>query len=137
MSFIIISFIYYRYRIDKQSVMPDFDMKCSRYIQHTVSNQTMTLMKNYIEKMCQLASISKFQTDGKLLNKYFNSRTKLISSIINLDKSYLSSKDSTSENETFNNITQLPYLDMKNDNCSASRYESNLLNYFIDWSLMI
>ena len=133
MSFITISFIYCRYRIDKQSVMPDFEMKCSRYIQHTVSNQTMTLMKTYIEKMCQLASISKFQTDGKLLPRYLNSRTKLMSSIYNLDKSYLSSNDSTNENETINNITQFPYLEMKNDNCSASRYELNVLNYFKDW----
>ena len=132
MSFIIISFIYYRYRIDKQSVMPDFDMKCSRYIQHTVSNQTMTLMKNYIEKMCQLTSISKFQPDGKLLHRYLNSRKKLMSSIFNLDKSYLISNDSRNENETINSIKQFPYLEMKNDNCSAARYESNVLNYFID-----
>ena len=87
--------------------------------------------------MCQLASISKFQTDGKLLNRYFNSRTKLISSIINLDKSHLSSNDSANENETSNNITQFPYLEMKNDNCSASRYASNVLNYLIDWSFNI
>ena len=71
--------------------------------------------------MCQLASISKFQTDGKLFNRYFNSRTKLMSSILNPDKSYLSSKDSTNENETLKNITQLPYLEMKNDTCSTSR----------------
>ena len=131
------SFIYCRYRIDKQSIMSGFEMKCSTYIQQTVSNQTMTLMRTYIEKMCQLASISKFQTDGKLLNRYFNSRTKLISSIINLDKSNLSSNDSTNENETSNNITQFPYLEMKNDNCSTARYESNVLNCYIDWSLMI
>ena len=117
--------------------MSGFEMKCSTYIQHTVSNQTRTLMKTYIEKMCQLASISKFQTDGKLLNRYFNSRTKLMSSILNPDKSYLSSKDSTNENETFNNVTQFPYLEMKNDSCSAARYEPNVLNYFIDWRLIL
>ena len=99
------SFIHCRCRIDKQSIMSGFEMKCSTYIQHTVSNQTMTLMKTYIEKMCQLASISKFQTDGKLLNRYFNSRTKLISSMINLDKSLLSSNDSTNENETIKKHT--------------------------------
>ena len=113
--------------------MSGFEIKCSTYIQQTVSNRTVTLLKTYIEKMCQLASISKFQTEGKLLNRYINSREKLISSNFNLDKSFLSSNDSTNENETFDNITQFPHLEMKNDNCSASRYESNVLNYFIDW----
>ena len=93
--------------------MTVFTMKCSSYIQQTVPNQTVSLMQTYIEKLCQLASLSKFSMDGKLLNRYFKFRKKSLSSIFNVDKLYLSSNETLSkENKTFYNITK--FLDFEN-----------------------
>ena len=100
-------------------------MKCSSYIQQTVPNQTVSSMQTYIEKLCQLASLSKFTMDGKLLNRYFKFRKKSLSSIFIVDKLYLNSNETLSkENKTFDNLAKFldfENLEMQNNNCSASR----------------
>ena len=105
--------------------MSVFTMTCSSYIQQTVPNQTVSLMQTYIEKLCQLASLSKFKMDGKLLNRYFKFRKSSFSSISNVDKLYLSGNESlTKENKTFYNLTNFldfENFEMKNDNCSVAR----------------
>ena len=100
-------------------------MKCSSYIQQTVPNQTVSLMQTYIEKLCQLASLSKFKMDGKLFNRYLHFRKKSLSSIFNVDKLLTSGNESLSkENKTFYNLTMFldfENLEMQNANCSESR----------------
>ena len=102
-------------------------MECSSYIQHTVLNQSDTQMQTYIEKICQLASLSKFATDGRLFKRYLDIRAKLIPPKFNVDRSNLSTNDSLNENKTVNNISQFPNfesLEIKYDNCSEFGYES-------------
>ena len=96
-------------------------MKCSSYIQYTVANHTDSQMKAYIEKLCQLASYSKFTTGGRLFNQYLDTRTKFLSSIFNVDRSYLSTNESLNENKKLNNITQIPSFEVEYKNCSAFR----------------
>ena len=105
-------------------------MECSSYIQHTVLNQTDTQMQTYIEKICQLASLSKFATDGRLFKRYLDIRAKFIPPKFNVDRSNLSTNDSLNESKTVNNISQFPNfesLEIKYDNCSEFRYESIFL----------
>ena len=113
-------------------------MECSSYIQQTVFNHSDTQMQTYIEKICQLASFSKFATDGRLFKRYLDIRAKLIPPKFDVDRSNLSTNDSLNENKTVNNISQFPNferLEIKYDNCSEFRYEY-IFDFFIYWTLM-
>ena len=82
-------------------------------------------MQTYIEKICQLASFSKYATDGRLFKRYLDIRAKLIPPKFDVDRSNLSINDSLNENNTINNISQFPNfesLELKYDNCSEFRY---------------
>ena len=108
-------------------------MECSSYIQLSALNHTDTQMQTYIEKICELASLSKFATDGRLFKKYLDIREKLKRPKFNVDGSSLSSNDSLNENKTVNNISQFPNferLEIKYDNCSEFRYES-IFDFFL------
>ena len=99
-------------------------MNCSSYIQYTVANHTDPQMQAYIEKLCQFASLSKFATGGRLFQQYLDTRAKFLSSILNIDKSYLSANESLNEDKKLNNITQISSLDsfeLEYENCSAFR----------------
>ena len=99
-------------------------MKCSSYIQHTVANHTDPQMQAYIEKICRLATLSKFTTGGRLFNQYLDTRTKFLSSIFDVDRSYLNTNESVNENKKLNNITPIPSFEsfeVEYENCSAVR----------------
>ena len=99
-------------------------MKCSSYIQHTVANYTDPQMQAYIEKICKLASLSKFTTGGRLFEQYLNTRTKFLSSISNVDRSHLNTSESFNGNKKLNNMTLIPSFEsfeVEDENCWAFR----------------